>query len=194
MEQFAKLPKIAQYVIALVVGLLILGGGYFFVIKGQIQKNASLGKQFQDLQSQIAQGKEAQKKEKLLELQIEQIKKELDIVKTIIPEDPETGKLLRVFQNLARDLNLVFTTITPKPMTSGELYNQQAYDIELTGGYHQLASFFDKLAHLRRIVNIDNLSIKAASSSSTMSSITAHFQAIIYTQNPNAFKDTEAPK
>jgi len=194
MEQFAKLPKVAQYIIALVVGLATLAGGWFFVIKGQKQNYKNLEKKSQDLQSQIQQGKEAQKKEEQLKLQIEQIKKELDIVKTIIPEDPETGKLLRVFQNLARDLNLTFTTINPKTITAGDLYNQQPYDIEIKGGYHQLALFFDKLAHLRRVVNVEGLTIKAANSAKDASTITAKFQAIIYTQNPNAFKETEAAK
>lgn len=194
MEQLSKLPKVAQFIIALVIGVVILVAGYFLVIKGQIQTNKNLQKKSQDLQSQIQQGKEAVKNEESLKLQIEQIMKELEIVKTIIPADPETGKLLRVFQNLARDLNLTFTTISPKQIVSGELYNQQAYDIEVKGGYHQLAQFFDKLAHLRRVVNIEGLSIKAASGSKDAATITAKFQAIIYMQNPDAFKETEAKK
>lgn len=194
MEQLAKLPKIAQYIIALVLGIIILVLGYYFVIKGQIQTNKSLQKKSQDLQSQIQQGKEAVKNEESLKFQIEQIKKELEVVKTIIPAEPETGKLLRVFQNLARDLNLNFTIITPKQITSGDLYNQQAYDIEIKGGYHQLAQFFDKLAHLRRVINIEGLSIKSATSSKDASTISAKFQAIIYMQNPEAFKESEGKK
>lgn len=194
MEQLSKLPKVAQYAIAVVIGVAILVAVYFFVVKGQIQTNKNLEKKSQDLQAQIQQGKEAVKNEEFLKLQLEQVKKELEIVKTIIPADPETGKLLRVFQNLARDLNLTFTTISPKPITNGDLYNHQAYDIEVKGGYHQLAQFFDKLAHLRRVVNIEGLSIKAASGAKDSSTITAKFQAIIYMQNPDAFKETEAKK
>lgn len=193
MEQLAKLPKIAQYGIAVAIGLVLLIVGYFFVIKNQINTNKNLKKKSQELQAQIAQGKQAQANEENLKIQIEQIKKELEIVKTIIPEDPETGKLLRVFQNLARDLNLNFKTINPKQIQEGDLYNQQAYDIEITGGYHQLAQFFDKLANLRRIINIEGLTIKAASGKG-QETINAKFQAIIYMQNPNAFKETEAKK
>lgn len=193
MEQLAKLPKIAQYGIAVAIGLVLLIVGYFFVIKNQINTNKNLKKKSQELQAQIAQGKQAQANEENLKIQIEQIKKELEIVKTIIPEDPETGKLLRVFQNLARDLNLNFKTINPKQIQEGDLYNQQAYDIEITGGYHQLAQFFDKLANLRRIINIEGLAIKAASGKG-QETINAKFQAIIYMQNPNAFKETEATK
>lgn len=192
MEQLAKLPKAAQYIIAIVLGAAILAAGYFFVVQGQTKKYKTLEKKSGELQSQIQQGKEAAKKAELLAIQIEQIKKELEIVKTIIPEDPETGKLLRVFQNLARDLNLTFTTISPKAITPGDLYNQQAYDIEVKGGYHQLAQFFDKLAHLRRVVNVENLTIKASSAKDAV--IQSKFQAIIYTQNPNAFQETEAKK
>jgi type IV pilus assembly protein PilO len=193
MEQLSKLPKWAQYLIALGVGVLILALVYFLVIKGQIKTNEQLKKKSQDLQSQIAQGKKAEAEEESLKLQIEQIKKELEIIKTIIPEDPETGKLLRVFQNLGRDLNLNFTSISPKPVTTGDLYNQQIYDIEVKGGFHQLAMFFDKLAHLRRVVNIQGLSIKGSSGKGA-DTIVAKFQAIIYMQNPQAFQETEAKK
>ncbi len=193
MDQLSKLPKWAQYLIALGVGVLILALVYFLVVKGQIKTNEQLKKKSQDLQSQIAQGKKAEAEAESLKLQIEQIKKELEIIKTIIPEDPETGKLLRVFQNLGRDLNLNFTSISPKPVTTGDLYNQQIYDIEVKGGFHQLAMFFDKLAHLRRVVNIQGLSIKGSSGKGT-NTIVAKFQAIIYMQNPQAFQETEAKK
>lgn len=193
MEQLAKLPKYAQYLVAVGVGALVLVLVYFFVIKGQIVTKKKLTKQSQDLQAQIAQGKKAKAEEEALKLQIEQIKKELEIIKTIIPEDPETGKLLRVFQNLGRDLNLTFTTISPKSVSPGDLYSQQPYAIEVKGGFHQLAVFFDKLAHLRRVINIQGLSIKAASGKGA-ETIVAKFQAVVYMQNPEAFKETEAKK
>lgn len=193
MEQLSKLPKWAQYLIALGVGVLILALVYFLVIKGQIKTNEQLKKKSQDLQSQIAQGKKAEAEEESLKLQIEEIKKQIEIIKTIIPQDPETGKLLRVFQNLGRDLNLNFTSISPKPVTTGDLYNQQIYDIEVKGGFHQLGLFFDKLAHLRRVVNIQGLSIKGSSGKGA-DTIVAKFQAIIYMQNPQAFQETEAKK
>jgi len=53
--------------------------------------------------------------------------------------------------------------------------------------------FFDKLAHLRRVVNIQGLSIKGSSGKGT-NTIVAKFQAIIYMQNPQAFQETEAKK
>jgi len=56
-----------------------------------------------------------------------------------------------------------------------------------------LAMFFDKLAHLRRVVNIQGLSIKGSSGKGT-NTIVAKFQAIIYMQNPQAFQETEAKK
>ncbi len=35
MEQLAKLPKAAQYIIAIVLGAAILAAGYFFIIQGR---------------------------------------------------------------------------------------------------------------------------------------------------------------
>jgi type IV pilus assembly protein PilO len=189
MEQFAKLPRWAQFVVTLLVGGLIFGAAWFAWLSPQretLQRNLA---QRDELEGKIRQGKEAQRRVDELNRQIELIRRDLEVLKSIIPIDPETGKLLRVFQSYARDQNLNIVKISPRPIDKKDLYSEQAYNIEMTGGYHDLASFFDKIAHMRRIVNIGNLEMSGATGRGY--TVSAKFNSLVYMQNPEAFQALE---
>ena len=190
MEQFAKLPRAVQFVLTLVLGAALLGGSYWGVISNQRQKLAALKTKSDGLDSQIRQGKEAKRRTEEIQRQIDMIKRQLDLVVSIIPVEPETGKLLRVFQSFARDQNLAISAISPKGISKKELYSEQAYDVEVAGGYHDLAMFMDKLAHMRRIVNVGSLEVKSATGKGA-ATVNAKFQSIVYMQNPEAFAGLE---
>lgn len=111
------------------------------------------------------------------------------MLKSIIPIDPETGKLLRVFQGYARDQNLNIVRISPSAIDKKDLYSEQSYGMEVGGGYHDLALFFDKIAHMRRIVNVTNLDMKSGGGKGY--TVSATFNSLVYMQNPEAFQALE---
>ncbi|MFZ5985046.1 MAG: type 4a pilus biogenesis protein PilO [Acidobacteriota bacterium] len=189
MDRFAKLPKWAQLVVTLLFCGLIFTATWFVFLADQRTTLQSRRQQRDELEGQIQQGKEAMRRVDELNRQIDLIRRDLEVLKSIIPLDPETGKLLRVFQSYARDQNLNILRINPTPVAKRELYSEQAYGIEVGGGYHDLALFFDKVAHMRRIVNITNLDM--ASSTRKGATITAKFNSVVYMQNPEAFQGLE---
>jgi type IV pilus assembly protein PilO len=189
MERFVKLPRWAQFLVVLLLAGLIFGAAWFAFLSDQRSTMQSRLQQRDELKGQIQQGREAQRRVDELNRQIDGILRDLEVLKSIIPTDPETGKLLRVFQSYARDQNLNIVKITPSPITQKDLYSEQAYEITVGGGYHDLAMFFDKIAHMRRIVNISGLSIGAAKSRGQ--TISASFNSLVYMQNPEAFKALE---
>ena len=189
MDRFAKLPKWAQLVVTLLFCGLIFTATWFVFLSDQRTTLQSRRQQRDELEGQIQQGKEAMRRVDELNRQIDLIRRDLEVLKSIIPLDPETGKLLRVFQSYARDQNLNILRINPTPVAKRELYSEQAYGIEVGGGYPDLALFFDKVAHMRRIVNITNLDM--ASSTRKGATITAKFNSVVYMQNPEAFQGLE---
>ena len=52
-----------------------------------------------------------------------------------------------------------FKAFIPQPEVDREFYAEVPINIELVGGYHELATFFDELSRLDRIVNISNFGI-----------------------------------
>jgi type IV pilus assembly protein PilO len=189
MEQFAKLPMWGQVVVVLLLCALISIGAWFWPISGQRETLENRIKTRDDLEVQIRQGKEAQRRVDELNRQIDTIRHDLELLKSIMPMEPETGKLLRVFQGYARDQNLNILKISPSPTANKELYTEQGYGMSMTGGYHDMALFFDKIAHMRRIVNIVNLQMKGISQRNA--TVQADFSSMVYMQNPDAFKGLE---
>ena len=189
MEQFAKLPRWGQLLVTLLLGALIVVAAWFWPISGQQDKYQSQLAERDRLDGEIRQGREAQRRVDELNRQIDLILRDLEVLKSIIPTDPETGKLLRVFQSYARDQNLDIRKISPKAIEKKDLYSQQAYQMDVNGGYHDLALFFDKISHMRRIVNITNLAMKAGSGKGY--TVSASFSSMVYMQNPEAFKTME---
>jgi type IV pilus assembly protein PilO len=189
MEQFAKLPRWGQFVAILIVGALICTAAWFYPLSDWKSTMESRIAQSAELDAQIRQGKEAQRRVDELNRQIDLIRRDLDVLKSIIPVDPETGKLLRVFQTYARDQNLNIAAISPSAITPKELYSEQAYRMTVGGGYHDVALFFDKIAHMRRIVNVTGLSMSATTGKGQ--TVTANFNAMVYMQNPAAFQALE---
>jgi len=189
MDRFLRLPRWAQYLVVVLVGALIFAAAWFLFLSTQNTTLQTRRAQSDELETQIRQGKEAMKRVDELNRQIDMIRRDLDVLKSIIPMDPETGKLLRVFQSYARDQNLDIVAISPKPITKKDLYSEQAYGIDVQGAYHDLALFFDKIAHMRRIVNISNLDMGASNKKGA--TVSAKFNALVYMQNPEAFKALE---
>jgi type IV pilus assembly protein PilO len=189
MEQFAKLPRWGQFVAILIVGGLICTAAWFYPLSDWKSTMESRIVQSAELDAQIRQGKEAQRRVDELNRQIDLIRRDLDVLKSIIPVDPETGKLLRVFQTYARDQNLNIAAISPSAIVPKELYSEQAYKMTVGGGYHDVALFFDKIAHMRRIVNVTGLEMQASTGKGQ--TVTANFNAMVYMQNPAAFQALE---
>ena len=184
MEQLGKLPKWGQWLITLLVIAGIAAAGYFLYIKGKNEEITAQQKQVDELNAQIRQGKEAQRRLEELQRQVDLIMKDLEVFKSIIPLDPQTGTLLRAFQSFARDQNLGISRITPSRITELEHYSEQPYKMVVSGGYHDLALFFDKIAHMRRIVNISNLKMSTSRGQRGPFSIKAEFNSVVYMQKP----------
>jgi type IV pilus assembly protein PilO len=85
----------------------------------------------------------------------------LDSLKSIFPDQKEIPKLLREITSVARASGITTTKFNPMPDIEKEYYNENHYNIAVSGGYHQLAEFFAFLANFTLIVNLSNMYISA---------------------------------
>lgn len=191
MEKFASLPKWGQYLATCIVAGLLIFALWYLVIGDQVAKGKELSGQIDQLQQDIRLGQEAQRRVNELTTKLDSLRREMEVFKTIIPLDPQTGTLLRAFQSFARDQNLDIARISPQAVQKKELYSQQPYNMQVTGGYHDIALFFDKLAHMRRIVNVSGLELTSVVKKS-QPSVGAKFDAMVYMQNVEAPAETAA--
>ena len=81
-----------------------------------------------------------------------------------LPTGSEVSELLAQIQNLVSQSGLSLKLWRPggrKTHSSG-LYEEIPITLELTGGYHDLGLFFDRVSKMTRIVNMLNLRMTGA--------------------------------
>ncbi len=76
-----------------------------------------------------------------------------------LPEREEIPSLLTSISRSGQDVGLEFLLFEPKSEVRKEFYAEIPVAMNVKGGYHDLALFFDKVARLSRIVNIRNISM-----------------------------------
>jgi type IV pilus assembly protein PilO len=92
--------------------------------------------------------------------QVDDLEVRLTSLRAMLPEEKDAADLLRRMQTLATQSNLVITGFKPAPIVTKPLHAEWPINIELTGTYHNLATFFDHLGKFTRIVNISGLEVK----------------------------------
>ena len=96
---------------------------------------------------------------------------EFKIVTKKLPEKKEIPALLSSVSQSGRDAGLEFLLFQPESEINQDFYAEIPVSMRVAGSYHNVALFFDKVARLSRIVNIDD--IKMASTKGNMDLITS---------------------
>lgn len=164
--------------LALVVIIFILAFLFYFKPKNQ---------EIQDIRSERIKTEQEVLRLKAKKKQLDQIEKELAQLNTtlkeleaIIPEKKEIFNILRRIQQLAYDSRLNITKFIPQREVPQEFFSEQPISIEITGNYHNLALFFDRLSRFARLFTINSFAIKSLRDQSEALTISATFIARTY--------------
>ncbi len=76
-----------------------------------------------------------------------------------LPEDKKIEDLLQLFQDRAYKAGLKIISIEPKPPVTERFYAKIPIPMSVTGNYHEIATFFDSLGRMRRIVNVSDVAL-----------------------------------
>lgn len=160
LDDIKKMPPLRK---TLVVCLIFLLLGYFYYsyfYEDLLEKEVKCAEKLSSIQQEIAE-------KQILIRQIEKYKKELVVLKealqvalTKLPEQKEIPGLLNSVSEAGRSVDLEFLLFRPMDPVSREFYAEIPVKIEVTGSYHNVALFFEKVAKLSRIMNIKDVSIK----------------------------------
>ncbi|HSQ78634.1 MAG TPA: type 4a pilus biogenesis protein PilO [Nitrospirota bacterium] len=146
--------------VAVLCGLFI----YFFYIPMTTQIK-QLEKDISGLQATI--NANDAKIQKLAELRAEvtALEERLRLLTEQLPPGSEVSGLLGQIQNLVSQSGLTLKLWRPdrRRTHSSGLYEEIPIIMELSGGYHDVAIFFDRVSKMTRIVNMLNLTMSGAS-------------------------------
>ena len=128
---------------------------------------APLGKQHTEIAADIEKLQTEKINEQRLIKSLAKVKKAVDNLNlhlkealAELPDEGEIPELLTSVSNLAKESGLDVKTFKPKAENIQEFYAEIPVKLEVLGNYHQVASFFDEVGHMKRIVNISEISMK----------------------------------
>jgi len=93
-----------------------------------------------------------------LKQQMDALNKQLDTLKTIVPEEKETDEFIRLLQGAAAASNVEIRRLTAKAvLPKDNNYYEMPFEIQADGPYFNVLDFFGKLSRLSRIINVGDL-------------------------------------
>lgn len=159
LEKIIELPIAARGAILAAVAAII-GAAYWFLFY------QALHEQFVELEEATKKVKlEVSEKERIaanlpkFEAEVERLDVELKKALAELPDEKEIPQLLEKIADKAKDAGLDVRLFKPKSEQRKDFYAEVPVEIEIGGGFHQVATFFDEVSHLERIVNIDQFSM-----------------------------------
>jgi len=184
MDSIAKLPTGKKALILLAAVVLILGlYGYLLYLPQQAklaQLGLELGKLNKELQESTAVSRDLAK----FKQEVEELQRQLALALAQLPNKKEIPSLLRNISSLGKGSGLEFLLFKPKPEERvgppaeqsskatppsrtkksqepqpKEFYARVPVELTMLGSYHNVATFFDKISKMDRIINILNFSM-----------------------------------
>lgn len=113
-----------------------------------------------------------------------------------LPEQNEVADLLKQVSDAGARSGLVFRLWRPgKPAANPSgLYLELPVEVEVSGSYHQVGVFFEKVAHLDRIVNISDVRMSPDTGGGLVATFTATAFAALPPDQAEAAEGGTQPK
>lgn len=167
------------YGYVLFVGL-IFGLAFLFYFKPQNAKLKTLRAERIRVEQEVRVLQEKEKELNQIIADIAEMTAKLKTLEVNIPQRKETADILRQIQQLAYDSRLDVLRFAPGNEIDKEFYAEWPIPIQISGSYHNLGTFFDRLSKFSRVFTIENFSIKAQTRQTDLSTITANWTAKTY--------------
>jgi len=92
-----------------------------------------------------------------LRQQMDALSKQLDTLKTIVPEEKETDEFIRLLQGAAGASHIEIRRLTSQAIVPREFHYEMPFEVQADGPYFNLMDFFGRLGRLSRIINVGDL-------------------------------------
>ena len=165
-ENLSKMQRILIFSAILILLIVIF---VFMLYKPKLEKIGKLDKELDELEKKLVVAKKNAENLETFQKMMKEAEFQFKTAMKALPEKEEIPSLLTSISRSGQDVGLEFLLFEPKTEVRKEFYAEIPVAMNIKGGYHDLAMFFDKVARLSRIVNIKNISIARTKDSQELS-------------------------
>jgi type IV pilus assembly protein PilO len=162
LERFAKLPR--PYRVA-AIPVLVIGVLAIYVYVFFLPARATLAvveNQEREAQRKVSEVRAIVANLAAFDQELTDLEKKLTQALRTLPDSKELPVLLTDVSSLGKDSGLEFKLFRPQDEIARDFYAEVPIEIEFSGGFHDIAGFFDKISKLPRIVNVNRLEMTPA--------------------------------
>jgi type IV pilus assembly protein PilO len=178
---FEKVGKIKMPIrIAIFLGTLVLLAGlfFYFIYLPKSEEIATTREEIAKLQQKLNQAIVKVRALKKFEAEYAEVDAQFQEALKLLPNTKEIPSLLKSITQLGTDSQLEFLLFSPQKERAQDFFMEIPVSIEVSGTYHNVAIFFDKVGQMERIVNILNVSMTPQKERST--TLTTRCDAVTY--------------
>jgi len=151
---------IMQGLVALAIAVILVLAGLYVPGSPVAQERADYDKAVQarqKLNQEVTQLQVYKQRYGELKQQMDALNKELDTLKTIVPEEKEVDEFIRLVQGAASASNVQLRRLTSQAIVAREIHYEMPFEVQADGPYFNILDFFGRLSRLSRIINVGDI-------------------------------------
>jgi type IV pilus assembly protein PilO len=157
---FRDMSVVMQVLVGVAIAVFLVLLGVYVPISPVAEARTDLDKAVQDrtkLTQEVTQLQVYQQRYGELKQQMDALSKQLETLKTIVPEDKDTDEFIRLLQGAASASNVQLRRLTAQAIVSKEYHYEMPFEVQADGPYFNILDFFGRLSRLSRIINVGDL-------------------------------------
>ena len=157
---FRDMSVIMQGLVALAIAVILVLAGLYAPFSPVAQERSDYDKAVQrrtELNQQVTQLQVYKQRYGELKQQMDALNKQLDTLKTIVPEEKEVDEFIRQVQGAAAASNVQLRRLTSQNIVPKEYHYEMPFEAQADGPYFNVLDFFSRLSRLSRIINVGDL-------------------------------------
>ncbi len=193
-DKIAKAPPAAKFggIVAAVIALT--AANFFLLIQG-IEEDVERLKATQgQLDKQLAEKQEIAQNLTERRREMDLLEQKLAEALTELPDKKEIDELLAQLNDVGKKAGLEIARVEPGAETSATFFARIPIRMGVRGNYHEIAMFFQEVANMRRIVNVNNIRLADPVISNEKVVLSAEFLATTFRFIDPKSKPAAAPK
>lgn len=160
LEKFFELEARQRMMVGAGLIVLVFGAYWYFVLSGRRAETASVAAKVVDLRDQRASKQKLVANMGQLQETVRELGAQLKQAEAQLPDSKEIPDLLSNISSAGRDSGLEMISFRQKAEQLKDFYAEVPVEVAVRGNYHQVATFFDRVGKLDRIVNVGDIAIQ----------------------------------
>src|ERR1700758_5491069 len=157
---FRDMSVIMQGLVALAIAVVLVLIGLYVPFSPVAQERSAYDAAVQTrtkLNQEVTQLQVYKQRYGELKQQMDALSKQLETLKTIVPEEKETDEFIRLLQGAASASNVQIRRLTAQAIVPKEYHYEMPFEGQADGPYFNFLDFFGRLGRLSRIINVGDL-------------------------------------